>query len=362
MTLVVLTQIVTLDPGGEGVFGARLHLDGELVVFTLGHLGGVEVQALAALGSGLIGDHLGILQEGGGVPLSTAGGLEAAVLNQVDGIVLGTVHAGTEGQQTGLLRLLLLIEDGSHLIDAGGIVQRGSLVGHLVGLVRTRQVVGGGGGGVLAVAHGDAIAIAGAGGGGILVGTLTLIDHRGKVGGLQHGLPALAAVVGTLDLQLGGVTGGNPLHQTGALVGVHHGGVEGNLLALILGAVLVDVIAGQSHRLLKVGVALGGLVQHIVGGIGGLGNPAPLEAALVALFHEVLAEGLQILGKLLVGNLGIAADVVLGEDDVRIGEEGIGVGHVTGAGVMVVTHQIQTKAGIGHLVAIIGGYGTGDVG
>ena len=355
-TLVAVRQISTLNKGGESILGISLQAgDGEGVPTVGGGRRGVEIQALATVGGGGIVHDLSILQEGRGVPL-TAGGLEAAVLNQVDRIAQGTVLVHTEGGQ---LCIGLFQRRGDVILTLG---VGGSHVGLLEGQIATGDVVGLGGHGVaVGILSDNAVAIAGGGARGVGVGVTT---HQVgvHVGGLAHvgdqGLPGVTAVVGTLNGDGGGQLGRQELnHLLAGVVGVQHGSHQAQSLAAVLGAVLIHVVLQQSHRLTECGGIAGRGLQSIRGVAVGVGHPAPLEAALVTVVNHPLTETDQLVGVgFIVGHNG--AHVVLGQDGVRIGDQALNALERVTVGVLVVTHDIQVEVTIDGLVAVVGGNGT----
>ena len=359
-TRIAIGQIRTLNKGGESVLGVSLQTgDGEGVPTVGGGRRGVEIQALATVGGGGIGHNLSVLQEGRGVPL-TAGGLEAAVLNQVDSVAQGTVLLHTEGGQLGIG---LFQRRGDVILTLG---VGGSHVGLLEGQIATGDVVGLGGHGVaVGILSDDAIAVAGGGTAGVGVGIAT---HQVgvHVGGLAHigdqGLPSGATIIGTLNGDGGGQLGGQELnHLLAGVVGVQHGSHQAQRLAAILGAVLVHVVLQQSHRLTECGGVAGGGLQGVRGVAVGVGHPAPLEATLVTVVDHPLTETDQLVGVgFIVGHDG--AHVVLGQDGVRIGDQALDALEGVTVGVLVVTHQIQVEVTIDGLVAVVGGNGTSHIG
>ena len=359
-TRIAIGQIRTLNKGGEGVLGVGLQTgDGEGVPTGGAGRRSVEIQALATVGGGGIVHDLRVLQEGRGVPL-TAGGLEAAVLNQVDSVAQGTVLLHTEGGQ---LCIGLFQRRGDVILTSG---VRGSHVGLLEGQIATGDVVGLGGHGVaVGILSDDAIAVAGGGTAGVGVGVAT---HQVAVhvGGLAHvgdqGLPSGATIIGTLNGDGGGQLGGQELnHLLAGVVGVQHGSHQAQRLAAILGAILIHKVLHQSHRLTECGGIAGRGLQSIRGVAVGVGHPAPLEAALVTVVDHPLTETDQLVGVgFIVGHDG--AHVVLGQDGVRIGDQALDALEGVTVGVLVVTHQIQVEVTIDGLVAVVGGNGTSHIG
>ena len=353
ITLIVVCQIRTLNKGREGVLGISLQTADAEGVPAVGRSVGIDVQALAAVGSGGIRHHRSVLQERGVVPL-TAGGLKAAVLNQVDRIAQGAVLIGTE---RGQLSVGLLQRRGD--IPLTGYVGGGGK-GLFERLVGARQIVGGGGDGIAVVIAGDdAVAIA-AGGTGGRIGVSTDQVSAVDVGGLGHvghqALPGVTAVVGTLNGNLGSALGGDEQHLPVAGVGVQHGSIQRDGLATVLRTVLVHVIAQQGHRLTE-GGAGGVALQGVSAGVL-TGRPAPLETTLIAVGHHPLTEGDQLVGIVgIVGNL--VAHVVLGQDGVGVGEQALHALKGVAIGVLVVTHQIQIEITVDGLVAVVGGNSAG---